>query len=64
VLEAREPDGRGGPARPLPSSAIVEKFRDNARRALAASQLEELEEAVLRIDGAPAVGKVLALCRG
>jgi 2-methylcitrate dehydratase PrpD len=64
VAEAREPDGRGGPARPLPASAIVEKFRDNARRAVPPSQVAELEEAVLRLDGAPAVQKLLTLCRG
>src|SRR5262249_53588961 len=34
LLEARTPDGRGGPARPLPAQAIVDKFRDNAGRAL------------------------------
>jgi 2-methylcitrate dehydratase PrpD len=63
VLEVREPDGRGGPARPLPVSAIVEKFRDNARRALPAPQLDELESAVLQLDGVPSVRKVLGLCR-
>jgi 2-methylcitrate dehydratase PrpD len=64
VLEVREPDGRGGPARPLPASAIAEKFRDNARRALPAARVEEIERAVLDIDGAPDVRKVLGHCRG
>lgn len=64
VVEAREPDGRGGPARPLPPSAIVEKFRDNAARALPAARRDELERAVLALDGAPDVRKVVALCRG
>lgn len=63
VVEAREPDGRGGPARPLPESAIVEKFRDNAGRALPEARRDELERAVLSLDGAPDVRKVVALAR-
>ena len=63
VLEVREPDGRGGPTRPLPASAIVDKFRDNAGRALPATRRDELERAVMALDGAPNVGKVIALCR-
>ena len=63
VVEVREPDGRGGPGRPLPASAIVEKFHDNAARALPGARCEELARAVLDLDGAPDVRKVLALCR-
>src|SRR5439155_989783 len=44
-LEARVPHGRGGPDRPLPPEALVEKFRDNARRALPAARLTALERA-------------------
>src|SRR5262249_54999835 len=47
LLEAREPDGRGGPRRPLPKAAIVEKFRENASRVLSAARVEELEQAAL-----------------
>ena len=64
VVEAREPDGRGGPSRPLPESAVVEKFRDNAGRALPETRREELERAVLSLDGSPDVRKVIALARG
>jgi 2-methylcitrate dehydratase PrpD len=64
VVEAREPDGRGGPARPLAESAIVQKFRDNAGRALSETRRTELERAVLSLDGAPDVCKVIALARG
>ncbi|MBI3635744.1 MAG: MmgE/PrpD family protein [Candidatus Rokubacteria bacterium] len=50
VLEAREPEGRGGPRRPLPDAAIVEKFRANAARALPEAAIATLEETVLRLD--------------
>ena len=63
VVEAREPDGRGGPARPLPEAAIVEKFRANAGLVLEAARREELERAVLALDEAPDVRKIIALCR-
>ncbi|HYE90909.1 MAG TPA: hypothetical protein VEA38_07820, partial [Terriglobales bacterium] len=61
VVEVREPDGRGGPARPLPPAAIVEKYRENAGRVLSASRRDELEQAVLALDGAPSIRKVVAL---
>jgi hypothetical protein len=63
VVEVREPDGRGSPARPLPESAIVEKFRDNVGGLLTVSRRDELERAVLSIDGMPDVRKVMGLCR-
>jgi 2-methylcitrate dehydratase PrpD len=50
VLEARAPDGRGSRARPLPAGAIVEKFRDNAGRAVAPARVDEIERAVLALD--------------
>jgi 2-methylcitrate dehydratase PrpD len=62
-VEVREPDGRGGPARPLPPSAIVEKFRENAGRLLPEARRDELERAVLALEGSPDIRKVLALCR-
>jgi len=63
VLEAREPDGRGSLARPLPPNAIVEKFRDNAGRALSAEAVDALERAVLALEGAPDMRKVIFGCR-
>jgi 2-methylcitrate dehydratase PrpD len=63
VLEAREPDGRGSLARPLPPNAIVEKFRDNASRALAPESVDALERAVLALEGAPDIRKVMFGCR-
>ena len=64
TLEARAPDGRGGVARPLPSEAIVDKFRDNAGRALPAARVAEIEHAALRLDAISDVRALLALCRG
>lgn len=63
VVEVREPDGRGSPARPLPDSAIVDKFRDNVGDLLTPSRRDELERAVLTLDGMPDVRKVMGLCR-
>ncbi|MGH2667937.1 MAG: MmgE/PrpD family protein [bacterium] len=63
VLEAREPDGRGSLARPLPAAAIVAKFRDNAQRALSATRAKEVESAALALDGLDEVGALLRLCR-
>lgn len=59
VLEAREPDGRGGPARPLPEAAIVAKFRDNAGRALEAAAVEAIEEAVRHLEALDDVGALM-----
>jgi 2-methylcitrate dehydratase PrpD len=63
VLQAREPDGRGGPGRPLPASAIVEKFRANAGRTLPAARVDELQAAALAIDTLGDVGMLMRLGR-
>jgi 2-methylcitrate dehydratase PrpD len=63
VVEVREPDGRGGPARPLPPSAIVEKFRENAGRVLTTARRDDLERAVLSLEAVQDIRKVLVMCR-
>jgi 2-methylcitrate dehydratase PrpD len=63
VMEAREPDGQGGLARPLPPAAIVAKFRNNAARALPAGRVAALEHAALGVDALDDVSALLALCR-
>ena len=62
-LEARAPHGRGGSDRPLPREAIVEKFRDNARRALSAARVAALERAVLDLDRLKTISELMRLCR-
>jgi 2-methylcitrate dehydratase PrpD len=64
TLEARAPDGRGSLACPLPPGAIVDKFRDNASRALPTARVTELEHAALSLDALPDVGALAVLCRG
>jgi 2-methylcitrate dehydratase PrpD len=63
TLEARTPDGRGSRSRPLPPEAIVEKFRDNAGRALAPARVAELERTVLDLERLRDVRTLTALCR-
>ena len=63
-VEAHEPDGRGGPARPLPEGAVVDKFRRNAGRALPDARVAALERAVLGLDALPNVRGLMQLCRG
>ena len=63
TLEARAPDGRGSRARPLPAEAIVEKFRDNAARALPPPRVAEIERAVLALDTLGDVRALTALWR-
>jgi 2-methylcitrate dehydratase PrpD len=63
VLEAREPDGRGSPDRPLGREAIVEKFRDNAARVLPPTRVDEIERAALNLDALEDVGVLMRLCR-
>jgi 2-methylcitrate dehydratase PrpD len=63
ALEARSPDGRGSLLRPLPPGALVQKFRDNAGRALPSDQVAELERAVLSLDTLADVRTLAALCR-
>ena len=60
-VEARVPHGRGGPDRPLPPEALVEKFRDNARRALPAARVAALEQAVLGLDRVKSVRELMRL---
>ena len=62
-LEARVPHGRGGPDRPLPPEALVEKFRDNARRALPPARVTALERAVLELDRLKSVRELMSLAR-
>ena len=64
TVEAREPDGRGGPARPLPEGAIVEKFRANAGRVLPAARVSEIERATLALDTLADLRALMPLCRG
>ena len=63
MLEARVPDGRGGPDRPLGPEAIVAKFRDNAARALPDARVEAVERAALALDALDDVRGLTALCR-
>jgi 2-methylcitrate dehydratase PrpD len=63
TVETSVPDGRGGPARPLPASAIVEKFRRNAARALSDTRVAGLERAALGLDGLADVRALMQLCR-
>ena len=63
VLEAREPDGRGGPRRPLEPQAVVEKFRDNAARALPRAAVARVEDAALALDALADVGLLMRLTR-
>ncbi len=62
VVEAREPDGRGGAKRPLEPQAVVEKFRDNAARALPASAVRRLEDAAGRLETLTDVSALMKLC--
>jgi len=41
----------------------VEKFRDNARRAVAPARVAEIERAALSLDSLGDVGVLTALCR-
>ena len=63
-LEARLPHGRGGPDHPLPPEALVDKFRDNGRRALPTARLAALERAALEVDRLKSVRELMRLCRG
>jgi 2-methylcitrate dehydratase PrpD len=63
LLEARQPDGRGGPALPLPASAIVDKFRGNAGRTLPPARVAEIEQAALQLDALDDVSALMRLCR-
>ncbi len=62
VLEARQEHNRGGPEQPLSEAEVVEKYRDNALRALGPARVAELEKAVLGLEGAADLGSLAALC--
>ena len=47
----------------LAPQAVVEKFRDNAVRALGAAAVRRLEDTALALDALPDVGALMALCR-
>ena len=64
TLEGKAPDGRGSLACPLPPQAIVEKFRDNASRALPRARVEEIERCALGLDALDDVRTLMGLCRG
>jgi 2-methylcitrate dehydratase PrpD len=63
AVEAAVEDGRGGPQRPLPREAILQKFRANAGRALPAERVQMLERTLLDLERLPTVSAVTALCR-
>jgi Uncharacterized protein involved in propionate catabolism len=63
TFEAHEASNRGGPDAPLPVAAIVEKFRDNASRALAEGQVRALEKSALGLEGLDDVGALMSLAR-
>ncbi|MBI4637704.1 MAG: MmgE/PrpD family protein [Candidatus Rokubacteria bacterium] len=63
VVEARQPDGRGGVRRPIDARVLIEKFRDNAARALPATRVDEIEHVALALDGLDDVGALMRLCR-
>jgi len=63
VVEAHEPENRGGPGQPLAECEVVEKFRDNAGRALPGAQVLALEKAALDLERLDDVGALMALCR-
>jgi len=63
LVEAREPDGRGGAARPLEPGALVAKCRDNAGRALPPDRVEAIERAALSLDALDNVAALLVACR-
>jgi 2-methylcitrate dehydratase PrpD len=64
VVEARQPDGRGGRRRPLPEASIIHKFRANAARALSAERVARLEQTARALDDLDDAGTLMALVRG
>lgn len=63
TFEAREASNRGGPDAPLPLAAIVEKFRDNAVRALPERRVRALEKSALGLEGLDDVRALMTLAR-
>ncbi len=64
VLEAEAAEPRGGPGRPLPPEAIVEKFRDNAAGVLDDHRIAALERAALDLDALREARELTSLCKG
>jgi 2-methylcitrate dehydratase PrpD len=62
TLEHREVINRGHPDKPMQATEVQDKFRDNARRALADEQIEAVIEAVHRLDELSSVAELAALC--
>ena len=63
MVEAHEPENRGGPGQPLTESEVVEKFRDNAGRTLPGFQVREIEKTALDLEDLDDVGTLMTLCR-
>jgi 2-methylcitrate dehydratase PrpD len=55
ILEENQPHPRGGLESPLPPEEIEEKFRANARLALAEGQLDLIIDSVKRLDELPTI---------
>jgi 2-methylcitrate dehydratase PrpD len=64
LAEASQDHARGGPEEPLVPSEIIDKFRDNAARALPRPRLVALEDALLGLERAGDLKSVLSLARG
>lgn len=62
-IERRQQINRGASGNPLAAEDIVDKFRDNAGRALPAARIRELEHAVLALDDAPDLAALAAAVR-
>jgi len=62
-IERRQQVNRGARGNPLEATDIIEKFRDNAARALPPARIAELERAVLTLDRAPDLGALATAVR-
>ena len=62
--EWSEPINRGSAERPLALGEVRDKFRQNARLALAGDRVEQLIAAVDRVERLERVAELAALCRG
>jgi 2-methylcitrate dehydratase PrpD len=62
-LEAELPYQRGGPDNPMAPAEVREKFRSNAGLALALTDVEALEEAIMTLDGHEDLSALEALSR-
>ncbi|MFQ5896310.1 MAG: MmgE/PrpD family protein [Nitrospinota bacterium] len=61
TLEREEKHNRGSPAHPLTGEEVETKFLDNARRSVDGERVRQIGEAVLRLEGEPGVGPLMAL---